>query len=147
MSDGGAQSWIMNLPESSPPCPGFPGWGKVLPHEVLMTSRSSAYFHLLRSYFFTPPALSACTCEPLQSRQARERREEVNLIVIEHLTGPSSGTSRNPNSDWRTIVLWSCSETKLLVTNQRSYQMISWEKRGKSVCRVAGLQVYAHFTL
>lgn len=32
------------------------------PQEVLMTSRSSAYFHLLRSYFFTPAAaLVACT--------------------------------------------------------------------------------------
>lgn len=38
----------------------------VLPQEVLIASRSSAYFHLLRSYFFTPiAALLACTCGPL----------------------------------------------------------------------------------
>lgn len=36
------------------------------PHEVLMASRSSAYFHLLSSYFLAPAAaLEAWTCGPL----------------------------------------------------------------------------------
>lgn len=41
-------------------------FSKHLPQEVLMVSRSSAYFHLLRSYFLVPAAaLVACTAGPL----------------------------------------------------------------------------------
>lgn len=44
-----------------------------------MTSRSSAYFHLLRSYFFTTAAaLVACTCAPLQLRTDEAAWERWN---------------------------------------------------------------------
>jgi len=47
------------------------------PHEVLMASRSSAYFHLLSSYFLAPAAaLVAWTCGPLPRQGGGVRHPE-----------------------------------------------------------------------
>lgn len=65
-----------------------------------MASRSSAYFHLLSSYFLAPAAaLEAWTCGPLI-------RETDKMEAGSQQQGPSAGscgmpTTRNLCGDWR----------------------------------------------
>ena len=59
-----------------------------LPQEVLMTSRSSAYFHLLRSYFLTPAAaFVACTCAPLRPSMEQRMEGKESVRKQQHQTG------------------------------------------------------------
>lgn len=69
-------------------------WCVISPQEVLMTSRSSAYFHLLRSYFFPPAAaLVACTWGPLQQGTDEHEREKKECTSVTECISAGSGIS------------------------------------------------------
>lgn len=67
--------------KEAPPSGGAVVRPKHSPQEVLMASRSSAYFHLLSSYFLAlAAALEAWTCGPLR-QEADQSTQEVSLKV------------------------------------------------------------------
>lgn len=71
--------------------------GRLLPQEVLMASRNSAYFHLLRSYFLTPAAaLVAWTWTPLRWEDERKGNETANNDFVKE--SPWLNPNVHPNS-------------------------------------------------
>ncbi|KAK5879627.1 hypothetical protein CesoFtcFv8_022726 [Champsocephalus esox] len=64
-----------------------------------MESRSSAYFHLLSSYFFAPAAaFVACTCGPLGDKDTRWPQEVSHKEQEVSVTEQEAGSGRGPES-------------------------------------------------